>query len=100
MLILAAIPGVLVYGVVAATCGRLSPTLGFNDVQNAATTFAQAIGLAIASVSAGPLIDVQGCHVAGLALIWASLAFLPSAGNDYTAVIVSLTVLGFGAGVR
>jgi hypothetical protein len=36
MLILAAILGVLVYGVVASTWGTLSPTLGFNDAQNGA----------------------------------------------------------------
>jgi fucose permease len=102
MLILAAILGVLVYGVVAATWGTLSPTLGFNDAQNGTIAFAQAIGLAIASVSAGPLIDLKGkkvAMVAGLALICASLAFLPSAGHDYTAVIGSLAVLGLGGGV-
>src|SRR5215472_18168481 len=102
MLILAAILGVLVYGVVASTWGTLSPTLGFNDAQNGTIAFAQAIGLAIASVSAGPLIDLKGkkvAMVAGLALTCASLAFLPSAGHDYTAVIVSLAVLGLGGGV-
>ena len=102
MLILAAILGVLVYGVVAATWGTLSPTLGFNDAQNGTIAFAQAIGLAIASVSVGPLIDHKGkkaAMVAGLALICASLAFLPSAGQDYTAVIGSLAVLGLGGGV-
>lgn len=102
MLILAAILGVLVYGVVASTWGTLSPTLGFNDAQNGAIAFAQAIGLAIASVSAGPLIDLKGkktAMVAGLATICAALGFLPSAGHDYTAVIVSLAVLGLGGGV-
>jgi hypothetical protein len=37
MLILAAILGILVYGIVAATWGNwppLNPTLGFNDAQN------------------------------------------------------------------
>jgi fucose permease len=102
MLILAAILGVLVYGVVASTWGTLSPTLGFNDAQNGAIAFAQAIGLAIASVSAGPLIDLRGkktAMVGGLALIGASLGYLPSAGHDYTAVIVTLAVLGLGGGV-
>ena len=102
MLILAAILGVLVYGVVASTWGTLSPTLGFNDAQNGAIAFAQAMGLAIASVSAGPLIDLRGkktAMVAGLALICASLGYLPSAGHDYTAVIATLAVLGLGGGV-
>jgi fucose permease len=102
MLILAAILGVLVYGVVASTWGTLSPTLGFNDAQNGAIAFAQAMGLAIASVSAGPLIDLRGkktAMVAGLALICASLGYLPSAGHDYTAVLATLAVLGLGGGV-
>jgi fucose permease len=102
MLILAAILGILVYGVVAVTWGTLNPTLGFNDAQNGTIAFAQAIGLVIASVSVGPLIDLKGkkiCMVAGLALICASLGFLPSAGHNYTAVIVSLAVLGLGGGV-
>jgi fucose permease len=101
-MILAAILGVLVYGVVASTWGTLSPTLGFNDAQNGAIAFAQAIGLAVASVSAGPLIDLKGkktALVAGLALICASLGFLPSAGHDYKAVLACLAILGFGGGV-
>jgi fucose permease len=102
MLILAAILGILVYGVVAATWGTLNPTLGFNDAQNGTIAFAQAIGLVVASVSVGPLIDLKGkkiSMVGGLALICVSLGFLPSAGHNYTAVIVSLAVLGLGGGV-
>jgi len=102
MLIFAAILGILVYGVVAATWGTLNPTLGFNDAQNGTIAFAQAIGLVIASVSVGPLIDLKGkktSMVAGLTLICASLGFLPSAGHDYTSVVVTLAVLGFGGGV-
>ena len=47
MLILAAILGVLVYGVVASTWGTLNPSLGFNDAQNGTIAFAQAMGLEI-----------------------------------------------------
>src|ERR1700722_8298813 len=102
MLRLAAILGTLVYGVVAATWGTLNPTLGFNDAQNGTIAFAQAIGLVIASISVGPLIDLKGkktSMVAGLALICAALGYLPSAGHNYGAVLASLAVLGLGGGV-
>ncbi len=102
MLILAAILGILVYGIVAATWGTLNPTLGFNDVQVGNIAMAQAIGLVIASISVGPLIDLKGKKtgmVGGLALICGSLWYLPSAGHDYTSVLVALAVLGLGGGI-
>ncbi len=92
----------LVYGMVASTWGTLNPTLGFNDAQNGMIAFAQAMGLAIASICVGPLIDRNGkklSMVTGLALICASLAYLPTAGRSYTAAIVTLGALGFGCGV-
>lgn len=102
MLIVAAILGILVYGIVAATWGTLNPTLGFNDVQSGNIAFAQAMGLVIASVSVGPLIDLKGkktAMVGGLALICGSLWYLPAAGHDYGNVLVALAVLGFGGGI-
>jgi fucose permease len=102
MLILAAILGILVYGIVAATWGTLNSTLGFDQVQNGHIALAQAIGLIVASVSVGPLVDLKGkktAMVGGLALICGSLWYLPSAGKDYMNVMVALAVLGFGGGI-
>jgi fucose permease len=102
MLILAAILGILVYGVVAATWGTLNPTLGFTDAQNGSIAMWQAIGLAVASISVGPLIDLKGKKVAllgGLALICISLWSLPSTGGDYGTVRVLLAILGLGGGI-
>jgi fucose permease len=102
MLILAAILGILVYGIVAATWGTLNPTLGFTDVQTGNIALAQGLGLVVASISVGPLIDLKGkktAMVGGLALICGSLWYLPSAGHDYMNTLVALAVLGLGGGV-
>lgn len=102
MLILAAVLGILVYGIVAATWGTLNPTLGFNDAQSGSIALAQALGLVVASVSVGPLIDLKGKKVAlvgGLALIAGSLFWLPAAGRDYTTILICLAVLGLGGGI-
>jgi fucose permease len=102
MLILAAILGILVYGIIAATWGTLNPTLGFNDVQNGNIALAYAIGLIVASISVGPLIDLKGkktAMVGGLALICGSLWYLPSAGHDFTSTMAALAVLGLGGGI-
>ena len=63
MLILSAILGILVYGIVAATWGTLNPTLGFTDAQTGTIATAQALGLEVASVSVGPLIDLKGTKI-------------------------------------
>ena len=102
MLILAAILAILVYGVVAATWGNLNPRLGFTEVQNGTIAMWQAIGLVVASLAVGPLIDLKGKKVAllaGLALICISLWGLPSAGGDYNTVLILLAVLGLGGGI-
>ena len=102
MLILAAILGILVYGIVAATWGTLNPTLGFDNAQSGNIALANAIGLVVASVSVGPLIDLKGkktAMVGGLALICGALWFIPSAGHDYSTTLIALAVLGLGGGV-
>jgi fucose permease len=102
MLILAAILAILVYGIVAATWGNLNPTLGFSDAQIGTIAMCQGLGLAVASVSVGPLIDLKGKKVAllaGLALISISLWLLPGAGGDYATVLILLGVLGLGGGI-
>jgi len=102
MLILAAILGIFVYGVVAATWGNLNPTLGFNDAQIATIAAWQAIGLVVGSLFVGPLIDSKGKKVAligGLVLICISLWALPGAGHDYNTVLMLLAVLGLGGSI-
>jgi fucose permease len=102
MLILAAVLGILVYGMIAAMLGTIMPTFRLTDDQNGQIAFAQAIGLVIASLSAGPLIDNKGKKVAmilALALIAAALFALPSTGGDYTLIRICLFVQGFGGGV-
>jgi fucose permease len=102
MLMLAAVLGLLIYGIVAATWGTFNPTLGFTDSQTGAIAAANAIGLVVASISVGPLIDLKGKKVAlvgGLALISTSFWLLPLAGHDFTLVLVALAMLGLGGGI-
>ena len=103
MLILAAILGIFVYGVVATTWGSvLSPTLGFDPGVNGSIAMWNGIGLVVASISVGPLIDLKGKKLAlltGLGLICVSFWSLPSIGKDPGMVRIMLTVLGLGGGI-
>jgi fucose permease len=111
MLILAAILGILIYGIVAATWGTLNPTLGcaagtltacLTDAQIGTIASANAVGLVVASISVGPLIDLKGkktALVGGLALISVSFWLLSFAGADFTLVLVALAMLGLGGGI-
>jgi len=102
MLILAAILGILIYGIVAATWETFNPTLGFTNAQIGTIATANAIGLVVASISVGPLIDLKGKKIAlvgGLALISISFWLLPFANGDFTMVLVALAMLGLGGGV-
>jgi fucose permease len=102
MLMLSAILGILVYGLVAATWGTLNPRLGFTDAQIGTIALAQALGLVVASLAVGPLIDLRGkktALVGGLTLIALALWGLPQAGNDFTRVLIALCALGLGGGV-
>ena len=105
MIILAAILSILVYGVIAAMLGTVMPT--FTDLfklsgeQNGNIALAQGLGLVIASISVGPLIDLRGKKIAllgGLILITGALAGLPSAGGA-TQLMVLYFVLGLGGGI-
>ncbi len=104
-LILAAILAVLVYGMIAAMLGTLLPNLstrfGLTPEQNGNIAFVQALGLIIASVSVGPLIDNKGKKTGllmGLVLIAAALFALPNA-SSYDMVMVFIFVLGLGGGI-
>ena len=67
MLILAAILAIFVYGMIAAMLGTILPDLSarfqLTPKQNGTIAFCQALGLIIASVSVGPLIDYEGKKV-------------------------------------
>jgi fucose permease len=104
-LIVAAILAIFVYGIIAAMLGTILPSLstrfGLTPEQNGNIALAQALGLIIASVSAGPLIDNKGKKaglVLGLGLVAAALFALPNAGG-YGSIMATLFLLGFGGGI-
>src|SRR5512137_3056773 len=98
--ILAAILSILVYGMIAAMLGTLLPGFKLTPEQGGNVAFAQALGLIIASVSAGPLIDRKGKKsglMLGLALATIALFLLPAAGS-YEATMGVMFLLGLGGG--
>jgi len=104
-LIVAAILAIFVYGVIAAMLGTILPNLSerFNLTpdQNGNIALAQALGLIIASVAAGPLCDNKGKKTAlvlALGLIAVALFALPNAGG-YGMIMACIFVLGFGGGI-
>jgi len=102
MLILAASLALFVYGVINAMLGTLMPTFPFTDAQNGTIALAQAIGLIVASVSVGPLIDKRGKKVGlllGLTLIAAALFTIPSIRADYGLLMAFFVLLGLGGGI-
>jgi fucose permease len=101
-LIFAAILAIFVYGMVAAMLGTLMPTFNLSPEQNGRIALAQALGLVIASVSAGPIIDNKGKKVGlvtSLALIAAALYLLPNSGGQYMSIVFDMFLLGFGGGI-
>lgn len=105
MLIAAAILAIFVYGLIAAMLGTILPDLSkrFNLTpnQNGNIALAQAIGLIIASVSVGPLIDNEGKKVGlvlGLTLIAIALFLLPKS-RGYGQIMIYLLLLGLGGGI-
>src|SRR5713226_2503424 len=102
MLILAAILAIFVYGMIAAMLGTILPDLSarfkLTPKQNGTIAFCQALGLIIASVSVGPLIDSQGKKVGlviGLSLITIALFLLPKS-NGFGSIGIYLFLLGLG----
>ena len=100
-LIVAAIMAIFVYSVIAAMLGAIMPTFKLTPEENGNIALAQAIGLIVASISAGPIIDNKGKKVAlvtGLGLIAAALYALPTA-SGYTQLMIVLFLLGLGGGI-
>jgi fucose permease len=105
MLIFAASLAIFVYGMVASMLGTINPGLAtkFNldNIQTSYIALAQGIGLVIASVSVGPLLDRKGKKIGlllGLGLVAISLFVLANAGG-YTTMVISMMVLGVGGGI-
>src|SRR5579863_4946865 len=105
VLIFAAILAIFVYGMIAAMLGTILPDLSdrfhLTPTQNGTIAFSQAIGLTIASVGVGPLLDSQGDKIGillGLVLIAITLFLLPRA-SGFGAIAVLLFVLGVGGGI-
>ncbi len=105
MLILAVILSIFVYGMIAATLGTILPDLSerfhLTPAQNGNIAFAQAIGLVIASLAVGPLLDAEGKKaglVLGLALIAIALAALPRS-SGYRSILLLFLALGVGGGI-
>jgi fucose permease len=104
-LIVAAILAILVYGMIAAMLGTLLPQLSarfhLTPEQSGNVAFAQAVGLIIASLLAGPLVDNKGKKtglVLSLIMIAAALFLLPNAGG-YSQVTGYMFLLGLGGGI-
>jgi fucose permease len=105
LLVIADILAIFVYGMIAAMLGTILPDLStrlkLSPAQNGTIALAQAIGLIVASVSVGPLIDNLGMKfgmVLGLGLITVALFFLPNA-KGYGSVALALFILGVGGGI-
>ena len=105
MLILASILAIFAYGMIAATLGTVLPELSdrfaLTPSQNGTIAFAQAIGLMIASLAVGPLMDNEGQKIGlilGLALASVALLALPKS-NGYAAITALFFVLGLGGGI-
>jgi|SRR5579871_1899620 len=105
MLIFAASLAIFVYGIVASMLGTISAGLAqryhFDNVQTGYMAFAQGVGLVVASVSVGPLLDRRGKKVGlllGLGLVAASLYAMANA-ETLGMMVACMLVLGFGGGI-
>jgi fucose permease len=105
VLIFAAILAIFVYGMIAAMLGTILPDLSdrfrLTPTQNGTIAFSQALGLMIASVGVGPLLDTQGDKaglILGLALIAVALFLLPRS-RGFGSIVALLFLLGVGGGI-
>lgn len=105
MLILAAVVAIFIYGMIAAMLGTILPELSsrfqLTPRQNGTIAFAQAVGLIVASLGVGPLLDDFGKKaglILGLALIAVALFFLPRV-SGFRSILFLLFVLGMGGGI-
>jgi fucose permease len=105
VLIFAAILAIFVYGMIAAMLGTILPELSerfhLTPTQNGTIALVQALGLIIASLAVGPLLDTQGDKVGlilGLSCIAVALFLLPRSPG-FTTILLLLFLLGMGGGI-
>jgi fucose permease len=105
VLIFAAIIAIFVYGMTAAMLGTILPDLSerfhLTPSQNGTIALAQALGLVIASLAVGPLLDDEGKKVGlilGLAFMSAALLALPRS-SGFRSIVFLLFLLGVGGGI-
>ena len=105
MLIFAAVLAIFVYGMIAAMLGTILPELSdrfrLTPAQNGTIAFSQALGLIIASVGVGPLLDSEGDKIGlilGLAVIIVALVALPRS-KGFRSIVFLLFLLGIGGGI-
>ena len=105
MLILAASLAIFVYGMTAAMLGAILPDLSarfrLTPKQDGTIAFCQALGLILASIGVGPLIDYEGKKVGlvlGLALSALAVALLPRS-KGFRGIAARLFLLGTGGGI-
>jgi fucose permease len=102
MLALAAVLSIFVYGIIAAMLGTIMPAFALLSAeQKGSVALAQALGLVVASISGGPLIDLRGKKTAlvlGLGAITVSLLLLTQV-ETFGSVATLFFVLGFGGGM-
>jgi fucose permease len=105
LILLAAILAIFVYGMIAAMLGTILPDLSerfhLTPAQNGTIATAQAIGLMIASLAVGPLLDTQGDKIGillGLVFIAIALFGLPRS-RGYGSIVFLLFLLGIGGGI-
>jgi fucose permease len=105
MLIFATIVAIFVYGMISAMLGTILPDLSdrfrLSPRQNGTIAFAQALGLIIASLGVGPLLDNEGKKlglIIGFALIATALFALPRS-SDFRSILFLLFLLGVGGGI-
>jgi fucose permease len=101
VLTLAATLAVFVYGLMSPLLGVLLPTYALSRDQQGMLGLAQALGMVIASLSAGPVVDLKGSKpvlLLGLTLLAASLFAVPDVGR-YPRLLTIYFFLGIGGGV-
>ena len=105
MLILAASVAIFIYGMIAAMLGTILPELSdrfhLSPKQNGTIASAQALGLILASLAVGPLLDNEGKKIGlvlGLALISIALFALPRSPS-FRNIVILLFLLGVGGGI-
>jgi fucose permease len=105
VLLLAAAVAIFIYGMIAAMLGTILPDLSdrfhLSPSQNGTIAFAQALGLIVASLGVGPLLDNEGKKVGlilGLAFISIALFALPRSPG-FRSILLVLFLLGVGGGI-